>query len=77
MAGLKAKGGKKNRKYGRMKKFCERYKLEGRKKKNLIQRLKTRIRRNEAKAKKHARKGLKAIKPDIGAIQRLKELVGS
>lgn len=28
------KGGKKNRKYGRNKKFCERYRLEGRREKN-------------------------------------------
>ena len=31
---VKAKGGKKNRKHGRNKKFCQRYTLEGREAKN-------------------------------------------
>lgn len=34
MAKAKAKGGKKNRKYGRNKKWCERYRAEGRREKN-------------------------------------------
>lgn len=34
MAGNKAKGGKKNRKFGRNKASCERYRKEGRREKN-------------------------------------------
>ena len=59
MAGLKASGGKKNRKYGRNKKFCEKYRLENRREKNLKRRLLARVRRNSK---------------DIGAVDRLKEL---
>ncbi len=32
--GAKHKGGKKNRKWGRNKKFCERYRIEGRRERN-------------------------------------------
>ena len=34
MAGLQAKGGKKNRKYGRNSKFCEMYRKQGRRERN-------------------------------------------
>jgi hypothetical protein len=34
MSGERAKSGKKHRKYGRNKRFCDRYKLEGRREKN-------------------------------------------
>lgn len=78
MSGVKAKGGKKNRKYGRNKAFCERYAKEGREKKNLIRRLRTRIRRNEHLAVvKGRRNPPRKVRPDIGAIKALKELTGT
>lgn len=46
MAGIKAKGGKKNRKHGRNKKSCERYRLEGRAGKNKTRRLKRHAKRH-------------------------------
>ena len=45
MAGEKARGGRKNRKYGRNKKFCERYTIEN-----------TRIRNKRVKLKRHLRR---------------------
>ena len=51
------------------------YRLVDKGKINLIKRLKTRIRRNEAEIKrKGLRSPLRAINVDIGAIDRLKEL---
>lgn len=43
---LTRRGGKKNRKFGRNEKFCQKYRLEGRREKNRTRRLKTRLRRN-------------------------------
>ena len=73
MVGIQAKGGKKNRKYGRNKKWCERYRLENRRIKNKIKKLRHRISVN---AKLIARKGKQdlVIKIDRGAVNALKAL---
>ncbi len=44
MAGTKAKSGKKGRKIGRNKAFCERYRAEGRRLKNKIAKLRSHLR---------------------------------
>lgn len=43
--GRKAKSGKKNRKWGRNKAFCERYRREGRQELNRIRRIKRHLRK--------------------------------
>jgi len=40
MAGQKAKGSKKNRKFGRHKAHCQRYRIEGRREKNKLKKQK-------------------------------------
>lgn len=45
MGGLKAKKGKKNRKFGNNKVYCTRYKNEGRQEKNRIRRIKRHIKK--------------------------------
>jgi hypothetical protein len=45
MTGIKAKGGKKNRKYGRNKKWCEAYRKVGTRLINKRKKLKRRIKR--------------------------------
>lgn len=47
MSGIKAKSGKKNRKHGNNKMFCERYESEGRREKNKARRQATHLRRAE------------------------------
>lgn len=39
MAGVKSKGGKKNRKWSRNKLFCAKYRTEGRQQKNKLRRI--------------------------------------
>lgn len=46
MASTKQKAGKKNRKHGRNKLFCERYRREGRREKNKAIRLRKHLRRH-------------------------------
>lgn len=56
MAGIKAKGGKKNRKVGRNAKYCERYRAEGRWLKNKLRRLRSHLKRQP-----NDRQALKAL----------------
>jgi len=45
MAGTKAKGSKKNRKFGRHKAHCARYKAEGRREKNKARKIKKHLKK--------------------------------
>lgn len=58
MAGQKAKGGTKNRKYGGNKAFCERYRKEGRREKNKARRLRRHLKKfpKDKQAEKALRK---------------------
>ena len=49
MAGTKAKGGKKNRKHGRNKVFCAKYRAENREAKNKARNVKREERRQEGR----------------------------
>ena len=73
MSGIQAKGGKKNRKFGRNKKFCEQYEIQGRRLKNKLKKLRKRIRLNELLIKRKAKRNPpRDVKVDVGAIAALK-----
>ena len=74
---MATQGSKGNRKRNsaRQKANYAAYRLVNKKRANLIKRLQTRVRRNQAEIKrKAARKPPRVVKEDIGAIKRLKEL---
>lgn len=73
MSGIQAKGGKHNRKFGRNKIFCERYKIENRRRRNKIRRLKHRISVNAKLIARKVKVG-RIINLDIGAIKALEAL---
>ena len=52
------------------------YRLVNQARKNLIKRLTTRIRRNEAEIKRKAKKG-RSIKVDVGAVNALKRVLSA
>lgn len=59
MAGEKAKGGRKNRKYGRNVDFCKKYALEGRRAKNKRKKINRHLKKHEGDTQ--AREALKAL----------------
>ena len=62
MAGLKAKGGKKNRKLGRNKRYCDRRKADGREAHNKLRRMRRHLRRHP-----HDQSGLSKFKAAGGS----------
>lgn len=79
MAGEKAKGGKRGRKHGRNKVFCQRYKLEGREDKNREKKVARDKRQKKAAAKREARilAGKPVHRPSLQERSRIQVANGS